>query len=195
MKRLNFMMRLLFLAIAVTMSLHFFRSEALATENTSHWRSIYDLVLMYLNFAIFAFLLVKFGKKPLMNFLRQRKEQIEREVKRVEEERDRANQQVKETLKQIEESKDRFAEIKEKIIKHGEKKKQEIIQDAMQESKILLSEAKRRIDNQILKAKDQFQAELVDAAVATALERLPGEITAKDNQRFLDQYITSTNSG
>lgn len=195
MKTRNSRLRLLSQAISVAMLLHFLGSEALATENTSHWRSIYDLVLMYLNFGIFAFLLIKFVRRPLMNFLGERKEQIEREVKRVEEERDRADQQVKETLKQLEESRDRFAEIKGKIIKRGEKKKQEIIQDAKQESEILLSEAKRRIDNQILKAKDQFQAELIDAAVAIALERLPGEITAKDNQRFLDQCITSTNSG
>ena len=54
------MLRLLSQAILVAMLLHFLKSEVLATENTNHWRSIYDLVLMYLNFGIFAFLLVKF---------------------------------------------------------------------------------------------------------------------------------------
>ncbi len=192
MKSLNIVLRSLYIAVAVTMCLHFWGTEALATENKNHWRSIYDLVLMWLNFGIFAFLLVKFARTPLMNFLRQRKEQIEREIKRIEGERDQADQKVKDTFKQLEESKIRFAEIKEKIIKQGEKKKQEIIQDAKQESRILLSGAKLRIEHLILKTKDEIQAELVDAAVAIALERLPREITAKDHQKFLHRYIANT---
>jgi F-type H+-transporting ATPase subunit b len=192
MKSSNIGMRLLFLSLAVAMGLHFLGPEALATENASHWRPTYDLVLRWLNFGILVFLLVKFGKAPLMNFLRKRKKELEREIKRVEEERDGAAKKVKETLKQLEESRDRFAEIKERIIKQGERKKQEIIQDARQESKILLAGAKRRVNSQILKTKDEFQAELVDAAVTIALERLPREITAEDNQKFLDQYIAGT---
>ena len=83
-------------------------------------------------------------------------------------------------------------EIKGKIVKQGEKKKQEIIQDAQQESRILLSEAKRKIGYQILKANDEIKAELVDAAVILSLERLPREITEKDNHKFIDQYIDRT---
>jgi F-type H+-transporting ATPase subunit b len=192
MKSFNMVIRPLFRWVTGIMILHFLGPEALAADNTHHWRSIYDLVLMWLNFGILVFILVKLGKNPLRKFLRERKEDLEREIKRVEEERDGAAKKVKETLQQLEESKIRLVEIKEKIVKQGEKKKQEIIQDAQQESRILLSEAKRKIDYQILKAKDEIQAELVDAAVTLSIERLPREITEKDNHKFIDQYIVGT---
>ena len=53
----------------------------------------------------------------------------------------------------------------------------------------MLEDAKRRIDSLILQAKNTFRAELIDAAIELSMERLPQQITEKDNEKFVDQYL------
>jgi F-type H+-transporting ATPase subunit b len=57
-------------------------SNALAAENTHNWRSTFDLVMRWINFGIIAFFLVKFGRKPIKDFLANRKEEIDHQIKR-----------------------------------------------------------------------------------------------------------------
>ena len=184
----------LVLAVALGMSLLFFTSETLAADFSGNWRSTYDYVMRWLNFVILAFLLVKFGKNPLMNVLRQRKQELQREIKRAEEQRKNAEAQANEARQQLEESGAHLEEVKQRIIRQGETRKNEIIQGAQAESKILLIEAKRRIDTQILSAKKMFQAEMIDEAMKTVFEKLPQYINPTDNQKFLDQYLRQVSS-
>jgi F-type H+-transporting ATPase subunit b len=182
------------LAIAEIISFPLFSQEVLAADSSNQWRPTYDLIMRYLNFGILLFLLIRFGRKPLMNFLRQRKEELQKEINRAEEKRKEAKANVEEVHRQIDESAARLEEIKQKIIKQGEIKKQLIIQNAQQESKILLQEAKRRIDSQILKARKTLQAQMIDEAMEIVFEKLPRQITEEDNQKFLDQYLKRVSS-
>jgi F-type H+-transporting ATPase subunit b len=189
-KRLHIIWAAVLLAIAVTISLPLFPHEALAADSSNQWRPAYDLIMRYLNFGILLFLLIKFGKKPLVNFLRQRKEELQKEINRAEEKKKEAEANVAKVHRQLDESAARLEEIKQKIIKQGEIKKQRIIENAQQESKILLQEAKRRIDSQVLNARKRLQAQMIDEAMAIVFKKLPRQITEEDNQKFLDQYLT-----
>ena len=183
---------LLFYPAAVTAVLHFSALAALAADSANHWRHTYDSIMMWVNFIILAFLLIKFGRTPLMNFLRGRREELARQIERVEEEKKKADARVEDSLKQLDESAARFERIRERIIKQGEKKKQAIIADAHIESKILLEGAKAKIDNQISMAKKKFRDEMIDRAMDIVFENLPREMTDQDNQKFLKQYLDST---
>jgi F-type H+-transporting ATPase subunit b len=182
------------LALVLVLGFVGFIPEVLAADAAGSWRSKYDLVMRYLNFLILAFVLIKFGKNPLMNALRQRKEEIQKEIKKAEEQRKEAEAKANELRRQLEENVAQLEQIKQKIINRGETRKKEIIQEARAESKILLLEAKRRIDSQIISTKKMFQAEMVDEAMKTVFEKLPQHITQADNQKFLDQYITQISS-
>jgi len=189
MTRSDIIRALVILVIILYLGLQFFPSEAFAADSSGDWRSTFDLVMRWLNFGILVFLLIKFGKNPLMNLLRQRKQELQREIKWAEEQRQEAEAKVKEANRQLDESIARLEEIKEKIIKQGEIIKQKIIQDAQAESKIILEEAKRRIDTQALSARKMCQAEMIDEAMKIVLQKLPQQITEEDNQKFLDQFL------
>ena len=94
----------------------------------------------------------------------------------------------------MEESQDRFVELKDRIVRQGERKKEEIIEDARQESRILLESAKRKIEYQFFQAQERLKGELIDAAIQLASQRLPTEITENDNQLILNQYISGITS-
>ena len=62
-------------------------TDVLAAENANDWRPTYDMVMMWVNFLIFATLIVKLARNPLKSFFRDQKEEIAREIRRVEENR------------------------------------------------------------------------------------------------------------
>ncbi len=178
--------------IAIVLSLHFLSYDVLAAETSNNWRPIYDLVLRWINFGIIAFVVVKYAKTPIMNFLRGQKDKLAQEIHRLENEKEDAKAKIQETLKLVDESEVRFSELKDRIVQQGEKKKAEIIESAQNQSKMMIEDAKRRIESHFLQAKNEFKAEMVDKAMDMAMERLPKEITLEDNDKFTRLFIEST---
>ncbi len=165
---------------------------ALAADQTGGWRPTYDLVMRWLNFVILALVLIKFARRPLVDFLTGKKKEIAHAIQRMEKEKEQAALKVAEVHKKLADSSIRFENLKERIIRQGEKRKQAIIAEARRESEILLEGAKRKIDSQVLQAESTLRSEMIDMAVNQALERLPGQVTENDNQKLLDQFLKST---
>jgi F-type H+-transporting ATPase subunit b len=175
-------------------SLHLLGNEALAADSGDSWRPLFDQVMRWLNFGILAFLLIKFSRVPIKNFFKGRQEEMAREIKVLEEEKQKALREIEENLKLLEDSGSRFETLKERIVAQGEKNKQKIIEDAKQESKLLLEGARRKIDNQVLEARNRLKTELVDSAIAIAMDRLPVEMTPEDNQKWVDNFLSSADA-
>jgi len=51
-----------------------------AADDGNSWRTTYDAVLVWVNFAIFAFILIKYARTPLKNFLHGQKADIEKHI-------------------------------------------------------------------------------------------------------------------
>ncbi|MBW2432653.1 MAG: hypothetical protein JRF36_03555 [Deltaproteobacteria bacterium] len=178
--------------IAVFAVLLFGVTDAMAAETTSGWRSTFDLVMRWVNFVIIAFILVKFGRKPIKDFLSNRREKIDQQIKKYEQQKEAAEEKIKEANQMLKDSAARFEKIKTRIIEDGEKKKQQIIEDARQESMILLAGTRQKIEYQIVEAKNLIRSEMIESAIALAEKRLPEEITAVDEQKLIDHFMEST---
>jgi F-type H+-transporting ATPase subunit b len=168
---------------------HLLAAEVLAADNPANWRPVFDLVMRWLNFGIIVFVLVKYARRPLKDFLLSRREELAREIEKIEQKKQEANQKIHEATQMMEESEDRFNQIKARIIREGEKRKQQIIESAHREKDILLEAATRKIENQLFEAKSAFKSELVDRAVSLAMQRLPEEITAEDERQLINQFV------
>ncbi|MBT8364097.1 MAG: ATP synthase F0 subunit B [Deltaproteobacteria bacterium] len=182
-----------YLAISIFM-LHLLSIEALAADSSGDWRPIFDLVMRWVNFFILAFLLVKFSRLPIKNFLKGKKDDITRDIEELEADKKQMLREIDESRKQIENSKERLSQLKKTIIAQGEKNKIKIIEDAEQESKIFLESAKQKIESRIADAREVLKAELVDDAITLAMKKLPEIITDQDNQKFIDAFIKSAAS-
>ena len=51
--------------------------------------------------------------------------------------------------------------------------------------------SKQKIDNHIMEARSKLRTELIDSAIALAMQRLPAEMTAEDNQKWVDNFLSS----
>ena len=91
----------------------------------------------------------------------------------------------------IEDSSIRFEEIKTRIIADGERTKQEIIENAKAQSKNIIEAEKLKASTQIVQAKTRFISELVDQASALALSKLPTEVTAADQEKLQQLFISN----
>ena len=169
-------------------------SEALAANVKGGWRPTYDLVMLWVNFGILVFLLVKLLRKPLKEFFRNRKEETEREIRRAEQEKKKALEKVQEAQKLLEESSVRFEKIKARIVRQGEVKKEQIIESAKVQSKAMIADSRKKIGHQIVTAKKKFKAEMIDEAMVLVMEKLPVEITKEDNQKYVDLLMDKISS-
>jgi len=180
--------------LAVVIGILLLGTEASAADNSGDWRPVFDLVMRWLNFGIIVFILVKYARTPIKDFLLSRREEVAREIEMVEEKKEEANKKIQDAARMLDESEVRFARVKERIIQEGETKKQKLIEDAQQESKILLESTMKKIESQLLGAKRAFKSELVDTAISLAMKRLPDEITTEDNQNFTNQFLAGTST-
>jgi F-type H+-transporting ATPase subunit b len=147
--------------------------EVLAAEGDGGWRPTYDIIMKWVNFGILAFIFFKFARRPLKNFLSDKKNEISLQIET-----------------ELEENVLRLEELKERIVQTGEKRKLEIIEDARQESRMIIESAKQKMEGRIIQARNRLRAEMIDAATEIALDKLPGLVTEDDNQKLLEQFMT-----
>jgi F-type H+-transporting ATPase subunit b len=163
--------------------------EGLAAGEAAAWRPTYDLIMRWVNFIILAAVLVKFGRRPLAGFLADKKEAVSHEINRLEKSKAELLQKVSEINQELTESQKRFEEIKSRIVQQGKRRRQEIIDEAHQESRILLASAKRKVDNRILQARLRLRSEMIDLAVSQALEKLPAIVNQEDDRKYVDRFL------
>jgi F-type H+-transporting ATPase subunit b len=155
------------------------------------WRPIWDQVMLWVNFFIFVFLAVKFGKKPLLNFLQGQKDEVADQINRLQKQKNALEAQINKTHTMIEDSSIRFEQIKTRIMEDGERSKQKIIEDAKAQGKNMIEVEKLKAATQISQAKGQFLAEMVDEASALAQKKLPSEINDSDHNNLLDLFLSN----
>ncbi len=190
MKRGYMQERLGWLMIVFIIGLLVSGTDVWAAESAAEWRPIYDLAMRWVNFIILAFILVKFGRTPLKNFLRNRQADIAGQIEELEQEKADVLAEVDQNLKAIEDSQERFENMKTRIMHHGEKRKKEIIEAGKAESAILIDSSKRKIQNQIRAAEERLRSELIDSAFGIALERLPALVNTADNERQIEEFYS-----
>ena len=183
------------LALIICLSVFGLAPDALAADSGGDWRPTYDLVMRWVNFVILAAIIVKFGRRPLMDFLTGRKEEVAYELRRLEEEKEALLEKVGEMRRQIEDSESRYEQIKKRIVAQGNNRKQAIIDEAQRESRILMETAKNHIENRLRTAKRTLRAEIIDLAVDKAMQELPAMVTAEDNRKLVEKLIERAASG
>ena len=169
--------------------IHFMASSAFASDPS--WRPIYDEVMLWINFFILVFIIVKYGKKPLLNFLQGQKDEVADQIHRLQKQKNALDAKINKTHTMIKDSSARFEQIKSRIMKDGERSKQKIIEEAKAQGKNIIEVEKVKATTQIAQAKDQFMSELVDEASALAQKKLPSEITDSDHNNLLDLFLSN----
>lgn len=152
-------------------------------------RDTWDLTMRWLNFLILVAIIVKYARAPVINFLKGKRTEMARAIELVEEKKRLAEEKVKERQIQLEASQQRLKLLRDRIVSEGQRRKEQIIVSAKQESRIMMESARAKVDNQINDAYQIIRQELVEIAVDKAMDRLPGMLTEQDHQRMIDIWM------
>lgn len=158
------------------------------------WRPTYDLAMRWINFLILVAVIVKYAKEPIKDFFKLQKKDIVSQIEALDNEKARVLAEIEAVKQKGAENQDRLLELKKRLISQGEARKLQIIEQAQQQSTIMLEEAHRKTKNQIVQAKARLKMELLDMAMVQAVQQLPEVMTGEDNQRMIDNYMESIQS-
>ena len=152
-------------------------------------RPMWDLIMRWVNFLILAFVIVKYARAPVAQFLKEKRAETSLTIKQLEERKQEAELKIRDGRIQLQSSQDRLIQIKERIVAEGHKRKEKIIAGARQESRLMLAAARVKIDGQIREAAEKIKIELIDKAAERAEAKLPQMIAQQDHHRLVSQWM------
>jgi len=165
-------------------------TPAMAGEAAGGWRPVYDIAMMYINFAILVFVIIKYGSGPIKAFLEGQKQEVVKHIDDVEARKRELLARIDEAKMALADSSARFDRIKTRITAEGERVRGEIVESARQQSRRMLEMEKNKAESKLADARKKFLAELVDRATEFALCRLPEEVTDSDHENIISNYLS-----
>lgn len=155
------------------------------------WRPTYDIVMMWVNFVILASLLVKLLRRPLSSFLRTQRDDVRQTLEALESEKGRIEEEIRSLQQMLKDRREKAHDMHKRIVSLGEEERHEIISAAKHEAERRLLKARQLMDAHYREACGRLRDELIDSAVARAMEELPKHITSEVEQVLKDRFLRS----
>jgi F-type H+-transporting ATPase subunit b len=160
-------------------------------HNTEFWGAC-------INFTLLLVVLRKLGKKPLADFLIQRRREMEQNMAEAAEMKAKAEARYKEYTQRIAQLDQELVKLEGDIARGAEEDKLRIIADAQDAATRLKRDTEALIERYARALGTEVRQELVAAAVAAAEKVLREAVNADDQQKLAERYrveVASTNRG
>lgn len=149
------------------------------------------LAAMLLNTAILAYVVVRFGRRPLADALKKRKAAIMQgmlDAARMKEEAEARLAEYEEKLAHTDEELER---VKREMREAGEAERARVLGEAKERRTRMERDARLLIEQEIKAARQELMRQVVSGAVQSAAERMAKEIGSADQQRLADEYLAT----
>ncbi|MDH5675026.1 MAG: ATP synthase F0 subunit B [Myxococcales bacterium] len=141
-----------------------------------------------LNFGLLVFLLRKFGRVPISEFLASRRSEIESAIAEASAMKDKAQARYDEYTERLKTLDDELAKLKADISRAAEEDKKRIVAEAEDSARRLKQETETLIDQHAQALSTSVRREVVEAAVKAAEEVLIKAVRPADQQRLADDF-------
>jgi F-type H+-transporting ATPase subunit b len=142
-----------------------------------------------INFLILVVVLVKFGKKPLQNFLQQRTEMIAKTLQEAKEAKEAAQKALREVEGRLKAKDAEIEAILAAAKRSGEQERDQIMEDSTRLKEQILEQAKTNIDFEVKHAKEVIKAEAVEIAMELAEKKIKEKLTKDDQEKLLEDSL------
>ena len=150
---------------------------------------ISQVLLQMVAFLIMLWILKKFGWKPLLDLLNERRQKIQAEFDSIDEQKKQVSDladEYHEKLKGID------AEARRKIqeaVLEGQKIAVGIQQETQANAKEIIEKAKEEVSREIANARTHLKNDIVDLAVAAAEKILKEKIDASKHTKLISEFV------
>ena len=142
-----------------------------------------------MNFAVLVAVLVFLLRKPISQALSSRIKSIREQLESLEAQRTEAEKLLAKYNDQLSKLESEAHKIVENYIKQGQEAKAKILKETEAAAEKLQIQARRNIEHEFEKAKQELQREILEKSLARAEETLKKEITTRDQDKLVDEYL------
>src|SRR5262249_26430613 len=144
-----------------------------------------------LNFGVLAFILYRYGRKPLAEALVKRKQSIMAEIDTATKLKDDAEARLEEYEEKLENIEAKLEEGRAGYAAQAEIEKKHILAEAEERRVRMRRDAEFRIDQELKTARAELLREAVVNAVAAAEELIAKQVQPRDLDKMADDYLRS----
>jgi len=182
--------RLSFSAFLVLPLVSLFASTALAAAEggSSPWTTSMLLWRVVNTVALLA-VLVYFLKKPLVNFFKERKTKIEKDLADAVEQRQRAEELIREYQSKLAGMEQELQKMRGELQKAAEGESLKVISNAEKMASAIIESAKIAAEQEVRKAKIALKDEAVTLAVEMAESLIREKISDDDRKKIVEDYL------
>lgn len=144
-----------------------------------------------INFSALLFILYRFGKKPLAEGLKKRRQTIMQEIEnaaRLKAEAERRMKEIQAKLKRLSETR---TELKADYAAQAEAERKNMLAEMEERRARMRRDAEFRIEQELKEARSILLQEAVRGAAGAAEELVRKHVSATDQQRLADEYLSS----
>jgi F-type H+-transporting ATPase subunit b len=142
-----------------------------------------------MNFVVLVVALFFVLRKPISQALSSRIKDIREQLASLEAQKAEAEKQLAQYNEKLSQLESEAEKIVEGYIKQGNEAKAKILQEAQATAEKLQVQARRNIEHEFDKARQELQREVVEKSLVKAEETLKKAITAKDQDKLVDDYL------
>jgi F-type H+-transporting ATPase subunit b len=153
------------------------------------------VLAMVINFLVLVGLLFRFGRKPILEGLLNRKKAIMQDIDTAQELKNDAEERLAKYEKQLGNIEARRRELTAEFQAQFEADKARLLGEAREKRTRLLKDAEFRVSQDLKTAQAELLTEAVDGAVKAAEEILGKRVEAADHERLADEFLTSVGVG
>ena len=142
-----------------------------------------------MNFVVLLVALIFVLRKPISQALSSRIKDIREQLESLETQKAEAEKQLAQYNEKLSQLESEAEKIVEGYIKQGNEAKAKILKEAQATAEKLQVQARRNIEHEFGKARQELQREVVEKSLAKAEETLKKTITAQDQDKLVDEYL------
>jgi F-type H+-transporting ATPase subunit b len=148
-----------------------------------------EFIAGIINFAIFVFILIKFGGKPISAFFKERADTQMAAVKEAE----LILAEARGLYEDVKKRKDRLNDESERIVQgardRAEQQSKEILEAAKNSADRLLEDAKQTVTIELAEAKAKLSEQLVEQAIGIARNTVSTKLDDSGRSRMVDEFV------
>jgi F-type H+-transporting ATPase subunit b len=153
-----------------------------------------NLPIQMANMVILIWALNKLLYRPVLSFMEERNNRIQRQMAEAEADRKKAEEQVKQTGQDLEKIRKESSGMLRQARQAAEEERRRLIQEAEKERSTILEKAQREVDLQVKKAKAEIRGEVARLAVQISRQVIGQALGESDLNRLAEESLSQMES-
>ena len=147
------------------------------------------LIANIINLGALVFIIVRFGRKPIAEALKQRKRTIMSEFDKAADIKRSARHRLDDYEDQLDHLDDKLGALREQYAAEGRHEEERVTTESAERRERMLADAAFRVSQESKTARDQLSRQALEAALAAAEDLIHQTLTQADHDRLATEYL------